>query len=863
MGPGLAAKPSFGTNLVIAAALVQVLGGLLAAALGGAQGPAGWLVQHGVPLVHVLVYGGIGIVLTRAGRGLAPTYLGGFALVTATSFAAVLYQDAATAGVVGSTLMFVLGVTRVEAFLPFFLFAFFGRFPRAAVPARLEAAIGWGTMLSAAVAAALTAMNIGAEIAVASGRPMGAAMTSLHRTSTDGVFWILVFGLTLGAIPLGLMRSRYAQRQERQRALLFLLGIGGGLAPLVLAVIGSAVSSTISNAMDDPATFFVAQLFVYTGLLSIPLTTAYAVLVEQLLDLRGALGMALRYALARGSVLALSLVPFIALLAYLVFNRDQPIGDLLGGPQTLVLAIATLLGLVAVRARTRWLAAIDRRFFRERYDATAVLATLGHHTRSATDVTDLAETVPAQINDALHVTSATLLVLEPEARRMVSPTDQTPPMEAGWTLTSLLRGSSSPLNLVGDAMGSAIARLSDEERAWIGTTGFEMLVPLFAGDGELVGSLGLGPKLSEMPFSTRDEKLLTSIASSAGLVLDRHVERQSATGSTPGRVPVSDRQPAVDAPAAQECPVCQDVYAAEITVCADCQGELAPASIPYLLGGKFRAQRRIGAGGMGVVYSAVDINLRRRVALKALPRASHERVLRMRREARAMAAVSHPHLASLFGLEPWRTGWVLIMEFVAGGTLAERLRTGPMAAAEVVAMGKVLADALVCLHDEGILHRDVKPSNIGVTGNGTHKLMDFGVVRILSGEPSDDVVTLDPADPLAAPDDPLTTSTGAVVGSPLYLSPEAARGDRATPQVDLWSLALVLYEAVAGRNPMRRETVAATLSAIADARVPSLGTLVADPDAALTGFFAAALARRPRDRFPTAAEFRAALEELS
>ncbi|NKB86639.1 MAG: protein kinase [Acidobacteria bacterium] len=859
-GAKFGASLGAGVRVVLVAAWVQVACGLAAAAMGAAAGPSGWLTAHAIQVLHVVVLASGATVLLREGTNRAALALGGFFLIASTSFAAALYLAAADEGVLSTTVATAMSLTRVEAFLPFFLFEFVRCFPRAATPPRLEMVVRAGSMLSAVAATALVAVNVAVEVALARGVQLPAGVASWHRTAPEGGFWLVVFGLTLVAIPMSLMRGRYAIREERHRALLFLLGIGAGLAPLTLAVVASAVSSTVGDWMANPANFLVAQAVVYPAFLSIPFTTAYAVLVEQMLDLRVALGMALRYGLARGSVLTITLAPLALLIVFLGVNRDQPIVALLTGPETVVLAALGIVGAVALRSRTRLLDVVDRRFFRERYDASAVLATLGHHTRSATDVVDLADSIPERINAAMHLDRAALLTLDETGSEYASPTRTAAPLAANWTLTSLLQGSSAPLRLKSDDPASPFARLPDAERDWIENSGFEMLVPLFGGSGDLVGAVGLGAKRSEMPFSERDERLLISIATPAGLVIEKHLPRQPDSPQ-PVAKSVSEPDPA------RECPTCMRVFASGTASCEQCASDLSDASVPHFLAGKFRVDRRVGAGGMGVVYSAVDVNLRRRVALKALPRASHPRVLRMRREARAMAAVSHPNLASIYGLEPWRLGWVLIMEYVDGGTLTDQLERGPMSTADALAMGRALAASLECLHESGILHRDVKPSNIGVMEDGRWRLMDFGVVRILSGASNAEVPTstgtLDPAEPLAETlDEPLTTSTGAVVGSPLYLSPEAALGESPVEAFDLWSLSLVLYEAIAGRNPMRRETVAATLSAITDARVPDVRTFSPDVDAGVAEFLARALARKRADRFASAAEFRSALAEL-
>src|SRR6185436_6813748 len=256
---------------------------------------------------------------------------------------------------------------------------------------------------------------------------------------------------------------------------------------------------------------------------------------------------------------------------------------------------------------------------------------------------------------------------------------------------------------------------------------------------------------------------------------------------------------------ALECGACHRLVEAAAGPCRHCGRDLHPVPIPKVLLGKFRFERRVGAGGMGVVYRATDLVLGRSVAIKTLPRIAPELTLRLRREARAMAAVSHPNLASIFGAESWRGTPMLIFEFLEGGTLTDRLAQGRLSVEEALDLGIALVNGVACLHDAGILHRDIKPSNIGFTADRIPKLMDFGLARIVSegrdgragqaaaGPPSAHDLSGDVTFSAAA-----MTHSGQIVGTLPYMSPEAMAGERTDPSFDLWSLAIVLYESIGG-----------------------------------------------------------------
>ena len=203
-----------------------------------------------------------------------------------------------------------------------------------------------------------------------------------------------------------------------------------------------------------------------------------------------------------------------------------------------------------------------------------------------------------------------------------------------------------------------------------------------------------------------------------------------------------------------------------------------------MIAGRYRLGREIGRGGSGTVHLAVDEVLGRQVAIKRIgmiPGSDDVERERAEREARLAAALNHPHVVSVFDLVDEADVRWLVMEYVDGETLSEKVRrAGPMRAEDAASVLGQTADALVEAHSHGIVHRDVKPSNILVSAAGA-KLNDFGIAR--------------------SEDDASLTQTGLVTGSPAYLAPEVASGSSATPASDVWSLGATLYHAVTGKPP--------------------------------------------------------------
>ncbi|WP_312874241.1 serine/threonine-protein kinase [Actinomadura litoris] len=232
-----------------------------------------------------------------------------------------------------------------------------------------------------------------------------------------------------------------------------------------------------------------------------------------------------------------------------------------------------------------------------------------------------------------------------------------------------------------------------------------------------------------------------------------------------------------------------------------------------VIDGRFELRERLGSGGMGTVWRALDLALEREVALKEVRLAETDmsaldpklaRMLRERvmREARALARVDHPNVVTIHHIvdssempHPW-----LVMELVRGKSLQDRLEEGPLSPAEGAAVGRGVLAALRAAHEAGICHRDVKPGNVLLRMDGTPVLTDFGIA------------VLDEASRV--------TATGGLVGSPEYIAPERLHGTEGDPASDLWSLGMLLYVAVEGRNPVRRPTPAATLAAVMTAQIP-------------------------------------------
>jgi eukaryotic-like serine/threonine-protein kinase len=239
--------------------------------------------------------------------------------------------------------------------------------------------------------------------------------------------------------------------------------------------------------------------------------------------------------------------------------------------------------------------------------------------------------------------------------------------------------------------------------------------------------------------------------------------------------------------------------------------DVGPALEPGTEIGPYRIDRLLGAGGMGQVYRATDTTLQRRVALKFLPvhlATDPNRLSRLRREAQLLAALNHPNIAQIYGLEKYESTYCIAMELVDGETLADRVRRGPKPVDEALRIARDIAEALETAHEKGIVHRDLKPANVMVTPEGQVKVLDFGLAKAV--EPLSAVADDAPVAPTIT--SPTMTRMGIILGTAAYMSPEQAKGRAADKRSDVWAFGCVLYELLTGKRAFDAEDVSETLA---------------------------------------------------
>ena len=260
--------------------------------------------------------------------------------------------------------------------------------------------------------------------------------------------------------------------------------------------------------------------------------------------------------------------------------------------------------------------------------------------------------------------------------------------------------------------------------------------------------------------------------------------------------------------------------------------------------GGYQLQAMLGAGGMGEVYRARDSKLGRDVAIKMLPRAvtsDPSRLARFEREARMLAALNHPNICAIYGLEEADGLRFLILELVEGGTLAERIRGhGRLPIPEALTIARQIVDALEVAHDKGIIHRDLKPANVNITPDGVVKVLDFGIAKAVTADTAD-------SDPTLLAPARIGTREGAILGTAAYMSPEQARGKAVDKRADIWAFGCVLYEMLTGHVPFDGETASDTIGKILE-RDPDWSALPSATPVAIRRLLLRCLAKDARQR---------------
>jgi tRNA A-37 threonylcarbamoyl transferase component Bud32 len=566
-------------------------------------------------------------------------------------------------------------------------------------------------------------------------------------------------------------------------------------------------------------------------LVACPLSFYYAIIRHRAFDIHIIIRQGLQYALARGAVLGVIPVLAAILALDLAFSSQQPLVEILRARGWIYIGLSGV-ALLSYSRRNPWLDALDRRFFRERYDAQRVLRDIVKEIRDARSLEQIAARVVGRIESALHSEFVALVVRDPNELKFralaCAPSGHTvPQVPAESKLAALVRVLGKPLEVLADSAWLE-RQLPEAEIRFAREARIDLLVPIAVHPGRKEAMFVLGIKRSEEPYTREDKELLDAVASGLTLLLEHPVSAAEQTAMF------------------GECPDCGMCYETSSATCTVEGATLIPIRLPRTLTGRYRLECRRGRGGMGTVYEATDIALERRVAVKVIREDfvnSADAAQRFRRESRAAAGFSHPNVVTVhdYGVDGIRA--FLVMELLNGETLRDEItRLKRLSRNRTFEIFRDACAAVEAAHQRQLIHRDLKPENIFLArteGKGdVVKVLDFGIAKFVApaGEEAPTRLTAE-------------TGAGILVGTPAYLSPEQLLGENPTVFSDLWALAVVAYECLAGAAPFVSTPTRDWRSNILSGNFMPIQDHVAEAPAACQAFFqecfAVDLARRP------------------
>ncbi len=710
-----------------------------------------------------------------------------------------------------------------ELFLPAVLWLFVRAFPRVHRRTRLDDLAAAMAVLAAAVGGVLQAANLPPVQA------LSPALAVLARDVPGTYVAPAFFGphclLVLAALVVLLLRACRVAADERARTWLFVAGIAVALAPHVEGAVEVARPGTV----DVAAANWISVLG-SVSTLAVPCLTLYAAIALRVLDVRTTVRVSARRLLTRGGLTALIAGPLMALGWLVVSRAERSVGEAAGDPLAGACLAGAGMALAALAFRERLLAGMDAWIAPETADQRRALAAAGADLGQAAGLAGVGAAVARAARRGAGVPAVLLAAAETSGAgeyACASSEVSMAPLPRTSSLVHVVEQFRAPLQVDPDVAASAFDLLPPEEAAWVAAAAAAVVVPVAGPGAALAGVLVVGRRADAGRLRPVDVAFLAALAAAAGLALSRlRLEAGAAGREGPG--------PAI------ECRACGRVAGAPgAGPRCGCGGAWTPAPVPALLAGRLLVERRIGAGGMGTVYLARDLGLDRPVAVKTLEGVFPAGLARLKTEAQAMAALAHPGIAQIHGLETWRGRPLLVMEHLGGGTVATRIARGPLAPAEAAGVALAVAEALGALHAAGYRHGDVKPSNIGLTADGAVKLLDFGLTEPAGrrGEPAG--------------------------GTAAYLSPEVLGGAPPAAADDVWALEVVLYEMAAGQRPFAGASVEELADRIQRRRLePPLvlpAAVSGDARTDLLAFAGNLLTPRPSKRPRTAEAFAAAL----
>ncbi len=586
---------------------------------------------------------------------------------------------------------------------------------------------------------------------------------------------------------------------QRRRIRWVFAGIVVSTVPMIVTTVCWVVWAAMGIANQMQPVLAVLSGVSNLLLAAVPTSIAYAVLKHRVLGIQVVVRRGVQYLLAANALRLLVALPVIGLIWGIVLNPNRTVQQLLfegGAKWNSVILLAAIAGL---RYRSKLRDAIDRRFFRESYNQERILAGLVSTMTQADSLRTLCSAVTGELEAALHPEHALVYIYEKHEMMLAHSSVERPALPT-------LPAHCEAFDLLAKS-GSAVSWTEFEqqhpESFWkpLKHLEAELLVPILSTEHKFVGLIALGAKKSEEPYTTRDRKLLESVAAQIGVLQENLSLRSMVNVQRIAEREVLARLDGRQIDVVKECPRCGRCFSASSSVCESDGVELI-LSVPVerTIDGRYRLDRLLGRGGMGAVYEALDLRLSRAVAVKVMKGGlfgNSGAVRRFSREAQAAARLNHPNIVRIFDFGSLAgDGAYQVLELVPGrswrAALADDGQWQPQFA---LPLFSGVLDGLECAHQAGIVHRDLKPENILLdpampsdSAPFTARILDFGLAKIRAEERAEAMSE---------------TRPGTVMGTYGYMSPEQLAGAEVDARADVYSFGVILLETLTGALPLR------------------------------------------------------------
>jgi tRNA A-37 threonylcarbamoyl transferase component Bud32 len=580
--------------------------------------------------------------------------------------------------------------------------------------------------------------------------------------------FVIVSGLfaTIASLTLALRRS---DQQITRRRIGWMVA---GIAPAGIAYATSAALSVAARTWPELEPVYDRALLATLFLsLTVPLAFAYAVARHELFGVRIVIRMSIQYALARSALLWMLAIPAIGLLWTIWRQPELTVRGLLsaGTPHFYLLIVIAF----SLASRERLLAAIDRRFFRDARDRERILLELASEIGRTETIEDAVALAEHALDASLHPSTARVGLYD-----------------GGRPFPADLPTIDTPM----------LRRLEAGEEIQSDHAEIAIVVPILNRDRRLIGTMSLGSKRSEEPYSANDRQLLRAMALQIAMAVENAALRREVGDERRIRHEVLSRLDRNAVHVIRECPRCGTVFDHDAEICPEDHSALVPTlPVDRTIGGRYRLDRLIGRGAMGAVYEAADLSIKRLVAVKILQAecfGDNGALRRFEREARILGSLSQPNVVTVHDHGSLSAGGAyLVMERLYGSTWRAALRErGTIEPRTLRVWLNQLCDALVAAHGKGVVHRDLKPENIIILdGDRTAlKVLDFGIAKQTSGQGDTDG----------------TSVSGMVIGTPGYMAPEQLAGKTVDSRADIFAVGVMAWEALCGSRPFQGTTAA-------------------------------------------------------